>query len=318
MALIDVLRNQQTQKTKPALPRTSVDALRNLMSFGQTGKDVARTGPSAVSLQQQTVQQQVGAQEQAIATAAQEQARQQQEQLEQQQAEQAQAAKSIDLQKKEAERNILAKEQQAISQRQAKGEMAAKALTAREEQVISTLNNRFADSLANLASERDIATNDILGDLRMATADLQADQKLAIVHQLGFQLAMADKQYLQTISEIGRLQGLQDDINFKREADVLAFKGDLKILNQRFDMERLLNQDARDFHRAMEEMDIDTALRLADIAAQENNAKNFLEGLTSLGKQAVSWGIDDEDDQNPFNNGYLGDDPRSGTEGRIV
>lgn len=289
MALIDVLRKQQQQKAIPPVPRTSVEALRGLMSYGQTGKVQQRTGPAAVSLAAQTAQagvQQAGEQ---IQSAAQRQAAAQQAQLEEQQAAQAQQAQAIDFQAAQAQRGIAAGEQQAIARRQTEEEMAATRRSAQEEQAINQITNTYANALADLASQRKTTENELFSGLRQEMASLSADKQLARMQQLGHMMAMSDKEYVRSIQQVGALQGLQDDIAFKIEADKLAFGKDLEILQQRFDAEALLQADARKFKEEMEDMSLDHALEMADLAMREQNAKSFMEGLGGVATAAINY-----------------------------
>ena len=284
MALLDVLKNTMSVKKAQNTVGPAAGDIQNLIQTKQTGKAQGPAGGPATSNIAGQVQAQADAttaQSQAFGMnlAAGQQAQQaadQQAQLDQQAAAQAQNTATN-------RANILAQESMAGQQRNAAAESAQRRLTAGADAQTLELNNKYANAVQTLASERGISENEIFQNFQQETAKLGLEKSAAMLEQLGHTLAMSDQRYVDTLKQIGAENNLIDDIAFKREANTLAFQKDLEILSQQFDMERLINADERTFQREMAQLDINTALSMAAQAAREASATQMINGTVNMG-----------------------------------
>jgi hypothetical protein len=200
----------------------------------------------------------------------------------------AQNAQTNQFQQQQA--NIAAQTQQADAARAAREEMAVKELQQREDIGGKELSNGYANALANMASERGIVEQDIFMNAARERESFGADQFKAYLDQAAHAMAMSNQKYVDELTRIGQQANLQDEIEFRKEAQKLAFGQDFEIMNQQFDMKKLMNADEREFKKAMAQMDMDTAMKLAEQASKEQAYTSILTGATSM---ATAYAISD-------------------------
>ena len=299
MALIDVLRKKQQQITQQRGPApASVQGMQQQIATGMTGKAQQQQGPAVSGIGQQIAQQQAQAQQQALSQQQEQQATQLAQGIEQQQAEQAFQQRQLGAQRGEALASLTTQEQMAAERRQAKDELADMQLTAQEKAVAETLSNRYANALADLASERGIVENNIFQDLANERKSLSADKYLAALSQRAHVLAMSDRRYVAQIQQIGAMNDLRDTIEFKKEAQALQFGENLKILSKSVDQQRLLNADKRQFAEEMSKMSLDDAFAIAEQALKAQETSAIVNTMLAGGKTFMSetdWNEDNAD-----------------------
>lgn len=186
--------------------------------------------------------------------------------------------------------NLAAQTQQADAARAAREQMAVRELQQKEDLGTRELSDGYSNALANMASERNIVEQDIFRNAAQERDKLGAEQFRAYLDQSAHAMAMSNQKYVDEITRIGQKANLRDEIEFRREAQRLAFGQDFDIMGQQFDMQKLMNADEREFRKAMADMDIDTALRLAEQAAKEQAYKQVLTGATNMATSYVSYG----------------------------
>lgn len=287
MALIDVLRKKQQELARQSQPASpSVQQMRESIATGMTGREQRQVGPATSGIGQQVAQQQAQAAQQG---------------LEQQQAMQAQqlgagiqageeqlglAQKQQQAKTEQALKDISAKEQIGMERRAAKDELADMKLTEQERAFTEKVSNTYANRLADMASERGIAENNLFADFRRETANLDKDKRLARLSQLAHDLALADKRYVAQIQQTAALTGLRDDLEFQRESDRLVFGKRLEVMGEGFDQQRALAADTREFSKMMSEIKIEDALKIAEQAQQAETTSTILQGMGDVGKAA--------------------------------
>lgn len=288
MSLLDIIK--QRKQARPAA--TAAGDVAALQQTAATGKAAApTTGPAVSGVQSQLAAQAGAAQQQQIGLAgmvADQQLgaaeRLQQQQIEQQQRQQRQRhAQQL--------KAISAETQITDARRQAEDQMARERLKATEQANTTQLNNSYAEALKELATNRQIVEQDIFSQAKQERQQLTVDKYEAHLEQIAHITALSDRKYIDEITRIGRLRNLQDDIEFRREAIELAFGNDLEILNQQFDMQRLMNVEEREFKNAMADIDINTAVELAKIAAKEQAYANIIQGTTTAAAAAFTYSM---------------------------
>lgn len=285
MALIDVLRKKPNQAQPAAITAGQVQ---EQAATGATGKaQVPATGPATSNIAGQLAGQQMKQAGEGLATEQALAGTQLAQQAEEQKAAQALQAQGQQIQREEALKDITAKEQMTGQRLQTQAEMERVGRGERERSFYTNLNNQYANTLADLASQRGIVENDLFQNLSQEMESLSDAQSASRLEQLAHSLAMSDRSYMDEIEMIGAERGLRDELAFKREANQLVFGKNLEILNKRLDAESLLNADAREFKRAMAEIDINTAIEIAQQAAKAQAAANIIQGGVILGTQAA-------------------------------
>ena len=281
MALIDVLRKK---KRVPTAAPVTAGEVQQQAATGATGKTQVGSGPALSNIAGQQAAQTIQTEQQALATQGALAADAQATQLAEQEAAQDVQAQGQQIQREQALVDITAKEQMRGQQLQTEAEMKAAGLGAREQDYYTKLNNQYANTLANLASERGIVENDLFQDLSQQVDSLSDEKAASQLEQLAHTLALSDKTYLNEIEMIGAERNLRDELSFRREANQLVFGKNLEILNNRLDAERLMNMDARQFREEMARIDINTALEIANHAAKAQAAANIISGAVELGQ----------------------------------
>lgn len=283
MALLDVLKAKKKQLGPGPAPvdSGSVAAAQQTMATGKAGR--ATTGPAMSGVGSQLAAQAGQAQRGALNV----QAIQQQQALgaqEQAQADQFKLAqKGIEQRGEQQQADLLAQETMQNQQRQAQDEMALKDRQAKEARSGQIMTNQYANALANLASQQGIAEQQIFEHARQVRSELDHDKYLSYLDQVAHSAAMSDQKYVDEITRIGQTRNLKDQLAFKKEAATIAFGNDFEVLQQDFDMQELINADKRQFQEIMSHMDINSALKLAEIAAKEAAYTNIIKGVAGMG-----------------------------------
>lgn len=283
---MEIIKSRKTQAPAPEQSGT----LRNLAVSGATGKEV---GPSAgpqmsniaaqraaqegkaqlgqLQLQQQLGQQQLGFQNQM---------QEQQTLLAEEQQEQ---------QLLQQQKNLMNQETAQSQRLGARADMAAEEMLAREQNQTLQLEKAYSNVLAELASERGIVEQELFSWANQQRGELSLAERRAFIEQTAHSMALADRKYTDQIKQIAQVRDLQDQLNFKKEATFLAFGQNFEILGQQFDMQRLINADAREFQDMIKRMDINTALAMAEQASKESVYKSMLTGAAEIGSGIVQY-----------------------------
>lgn len=289
MVIADIIKKRKAQNQGPSSAQSIAQRQQRLATGKSMGTQV---GPAMSNIAAQTAAQsgqaQQAAQQFQTAQAASGLAQQQQQGDQAFAAAQRQQQRQFGVQ----EQGLLAEGQIQMQQRDAQDQMASQQLKQSEQQAREKLNNQYANGLAELTSERSMVENQVFQGLEFARKTLASDVFNAGVEQLGHMLAMSDRAYLDEITRVGQMHNLRDEIAFKREATELAFGQDLEILRQQFDIQALINADARETRLAIQDMSDNTAWQLAEQAAQEEAYKNVIQGISAGSKAAAGadWG----------------------------
>lgn len=284
MALIDEFRKrmQQQQQALPAAP--DVQGQLQKLAQAKTGKAGTPGAPVASTIGQDVANAQLASQ---AAT----QGMQQQSQTQQLAAAAQQQQSAVDLfrQRLQAERQL---SQQGMAAKQATTMEALsgteartkKQLSTQEELKLNALNGDYKNKIADLAANRGIQTDDIFEMFRQDTADLEFRKDSAQLEQMAFQMGMTNKAYLQELDAIGKLRGLENDLNFKKEYAKLKHGAEVDATLAQLGWQSAFDADERTFAMEMGKMDIDQAISLANAYISQANTQAIVSG----GVKAVS------------------------------
>jgi len=288
MALLDMLRKRMSSVQKPATQAADVGALESQITAGQTGRVQQATGPAASGIGSQLAAQQAQAQQEALTSQQQQATEQLAGQIALGEEGQALAEKGLEQQRGQALSQLSAQGVMAAEQREAREDLKAMELEAKSSMFADKMTNAFANHLKDLATERGIAEQDMFAAFNREQQSLSADKAAARLHQLGHVLALSDRQYVDTIMTIAKEENLRDELEFKQTSYELIMGKDLELMQDRMDFQAALNMDAREFKKEMFNMDMDTAMELAEIAAKEANYIQAVQGLSGIAKGGMN------------------------------
>jgi hypothetical protein len=150
--------------------------------------------------------------------------------------------------------------QQAAVQTQAENTQAAGIQQDTTNQLASVSQARKFDTLQSR-----LQTQSVLNNLAQQKGDLSDQKSQAALEQVAFNLSMQDKKYVDTLENIGARRRLDNDVNFKSEMQQIAFGDSLSMLKQKLAEGDVLSASDRDFAKALSDMSIEDALRVAAI-----------------------------------------------------
>lgn len=278
MALIDILRKKAGRM--PAAQQTDVGALESQIVAGQTGRLQQQTGPGISGIGQQLAAQQVQAQQKGLQAQQLQATEQLSGQIQAGEERAALAEAGLEQQREQALTGLTAESVMQAQRRQAQEDAQAVALEAKSSEFSDKITNMYANFINNLASERGIVEQDLFNEFKREQASLSADKAAARLFQLGHVLALADRQYVDTITNIARERNLREDLNFQQESYELQMGQSMEIMDRRMDFTAALNKNAREFKEEMFNMDMDSALELANLAEKEQNYIAIMNGVS--------------------------------------
>jgi hypothetical protein len=164
----------------------------------------------------------------------------------------------------------------------AQDDIAIQEMTSREKRANSETVNRYSEALADLASSRGIAEQEIFEWVRQEQERLGADRTKAWLEQTVHMMAMSDNKYLHQIRQVGATNRLTESLKFAKEATKLQFGQDLELLQNKLDSQSILNANEREMRLLLSEMDIDTALAMANQAVREQAYAGAISGTTEV------------------------------------
>jgi hypothetical protein len=149
--------------------------------------------------------------------------------------------------------------------------------------------------------QNNLRTNQLLGELARDKGQLNLDQNKAKLEQTAFLLSMQDKKYTDQLNQIGQRRRLDNQVAFNQELEQVAFKDSLGLLKAKLRTGNVLSSNDRDFARAMSELTIDDALKIAALeskygqegADMENSLARYQAGqqASAANQQAMFQGI---------------------------
>lgn len=119
---------------------------------------------------------------------------------------------------------------------------------------------RRAEGIAN-----SLRTSELLGQLERDRATLDAQKDAAKLEQVAFGLALKDKNYIETLQNVGAAKRLDNELAFRGELAKAVFGQSMDLLEKELGMQNLLDSTDRQFREGLSNMNIDHATRMADI-----------------------------------------------------
>ena len=171
---------------------------------------------------------------------------------------------------------------------------AMAALSNKEQMSLAQMTAQYDSTVKELASSRGIAEDDIFEHFRQGNEDLADREDAAELEQLGFVLRMRDSQYGDTLIRVGKVQGLEDELAFRKESARLRTGDATSLLVDELGFLEMYNQDERAFAESMNDMSLEQALKLSEAAARDASESQLVNGITKGAQVAYSYEGDPE------------------------
>lgn len=110
--------------------------------------------------------------------------------------------------------------------------------------------------------------NQLMGELEREKGQLNLERNQAKLDQVGTLLALQDATYVRDLENIGRQRRLDDVANSRNELTNLVFGNSIALLRTKLGGIDALESNKRQFREALSAMDLDTAVKLAEINKQ--------------------------------------------------
>lgn len=266
-------------------PQTQADAQSQVTRVQQAATGQAgQPGRAATGIRQQTAAQQVQAGEQqlglqegiqAAELTGQREAQQQQAQLGQEQL----ATQQRMTEQQMGATGVLAREQVA-----AQAELAGMGREAQEEMVRQQIETNSLHQLTQLASQYNTKVNDIFANFQRSNEELDFRKDAAQLEQIAFQLAMADRAYLDNLTRVGQENRLHDEHAFQKEMTKVMLGDRMAEMMKQLGFQEELGQMNRDWAKELAQMGFSSQMDLAREAIRAANQRAMWEaGGTMVG-----------------------------------
>lgn len=210
-------------------------------------------------------------------------------------------------------------EQQANKQGQVQGTQLSQQVQAGNQQLttqVAQQGEQIAGVQAAQAQEaaknetdytRNVAS--VLNQYTQGTKKLDMEKDKAKFEQIGFQLRLADTQYVDTLNREGARARLNDDVAFRNEQARTVFSDELDAFHTNLDFRASIFADKEDFNEKMSTMNLDYAMQMATMANNQISATAMWTGVGEVTSGAVKAGQAYSDRQEKLNAGTAAASP---------
>jgi hypothetical protein len=205
--------------------------------------------------------------------------------------------KQLASQAKQTRANIgLAEQQQAMELQSAKMG-AAKKRASSERMKIRQVNAAADQRIDALVAEKDLMIDDLFDQFARSEKELEFRRDGANIEQLGHELALRDRTYLDELSRIGRERELQDNLNFVEESRRLILGNEVDSLIEELDWRRAFDAKERDFNYKIKNMSFNDAYKVFEAETKAANQKAMWEGGVSVASSAGQMYTQQQEDE---------------------
>lgn len=310
MSLFDEIQSRLRTSAPTAPAGSAQDAA--LAAFqAKTGKVAGPAGPAASHVGEQVAQGAVaaqGAQQQAQVTQAAD-ALSAQRAASQEQA--AQAQKDLAAQGQAFAVGQQAQAANAAGQRQATAQVAGIQGASKEQLTTDKLAQQYKVATGQLASDRKVASDDIFETFRQGSQDLAFRKDSLDLELAAAKMALSDRKYVDNIKQVGTMQRLDNDLNFKTESTRLAMGANWDAMQKANNFVVDMNADSRAFEEQLAAMSGPAAMAILmqDISAANTQqiAKGALDAGIDIGKYEYNKPAEPIDTTPDLSEGSVGD-----------
>lgn len=278
--LFETLQQRMAQPTTPTAEPEQAGVQKLLRA--KAGKAGGAAGPAASNLAEQATLA-TGAQatqQQAVSGAMAGQALAQQAAA--QQAGTTQAQRELAARGRMAGAELLTKGTQARENLAGNEERASAVREAQAAQKIAVLNSQALQDLRKRTTDRGISLDNIFSQFKQSNQELEFRKDAAELEQLGFQMAMSDKAYLDELDRIGKERQMESTVGFNEEMNRVVLGENLNATLDDLNFKTAFNAQQRDWEKTLTNMGIDAKLELARAMIDDSNKQAMWNGVGNL------------------------------------
>lgn len=132
------------------------------------------------------------------------------------------------------------------------------------------LQTKEQESFKDILSKRDdirqqfnLQTENLLQDAERNRQKLDTEEYKAKMEQVGFNMRLGNKQYIDSLEQIAAYKNLDNDLKFKYELANTIFQDEKNILEEYLDFQKLIDADDRSYQEALAKIDANYAYQAA-------------------------------------------------------
>lgn len=185
-------------------------------------------------------------------------------------------------------RSNIQEQQQAAQTRlgaqqlQQQGEIQSQQLQQQEEQQ----QVQEEETLANMLDQREdvrqrfeIQSQNIVSDLERNMQQMDSRERVAKMEQAGFALRLQNKDYLSKLNREAQRAGLESELDFKEQMARTQFADMEDLFRDKLAFQRIADMSQREFQEEMSQIDINTALQVAQTQAKAASQQQLFQGI---------------------------------------
>jgi hypothetical protein len=207
---------------------------------------------------------------------------------------QADAGETAPRQTNIAEQQVAQQEQAQAKQMESQGQILGQ--QQRQQAADQEQNYRIqAQQIAQQAEQKrqtaSLQTHQLMQENLQGLKRLQSDKDVAAYEQVATMSRLSNQRYIHSLTSAAAKAGIDRESNFKQNYYEQVFQDDMQIFKDDIEFKKMMDMDSRSFIRETADMDLDTALKMANMATQQANAQSFYQGIGGLisgGVQAYS------------------------------
>ena len=161
-------------------------------------------------------------------------------------------------------------------------------LDAAKQRKLRSINSQAEAQLRALSAQGRMDADDLFADFKRSTQELEFRQDAAQLEQLGTLLALQDRKYVDELNRIGERRKLYDQANWAKEKARIIYGETLDGLMRDLNFQRGEDVSNRDYQRQLAQVDIDTAIAMANAAMRDEASRAMWEAGTSVAAKAAS------------------------------
>lgn len=287
--LFDRVQSSLKNKPQPGGPQVGQQQIEKVLQTkgGQAG---GGGGPAGSGLAAATAQQQAKSQMLQQRLAGVQAGEQMAEQARQQKVQTEQAKQKLATSEDLQTNRLRARDQIAAQERQAKESLARQKRTAQENMQIDAVQATATQRLRDLEANRQVALDDIFGEFERSNKALEDRKDAAELEQLGFELALSDRSYLDELNRLGRERQLTNDQMFKEEMNRVILEQNMADTIDEIGWSEQFNAQQRHWEEVLTHMGASEAIKLGQAAIKDEARRSMWTGAGDIASGVAKHG----------------------------
>ena len=267
------------------------------------GKATVASGPSGSSLAENQVLAQAGAAQEQLRVQGVDAASAIDAQADQVETQKRLATQELDNKEQNFNRNLANQTTDTRESVESREEQVLSSLSAAEMRKTNEINNLADNQLKTLASQRQLALDDIFSSFEESKKELEFRKDAAELEQLGFLMAMNDAAYVDELQAVAKERNLMDDQAYREEMLTVTLGDNFKNFLDEMGFREFYNEQGRINESELAKIDINSALQMAAAAARDANNQAIVGGVMGAGKAGMDYWVKEEEKDNKAKKG---------------